>query len=93
MAETGPEGLTLARDLRPDVIILDINLPGMDGFEVKARLAEDALTRGVPVLALSARAAFAEYLTKPLQIPALVEALSRALAPTSATSTSAADAA
>ena len=90
VAETGTDGLTLARELRPDVIILDINLPGMDGFELKARLAGDALTRGVPVLALSARAAFADirrgreagfadYLTKPLQIPALVEALSRAL--------------
>lgn len=92
VAETGPEGLTLARDLRPDVIILDINLPGMDGFEVKARLAEDPLTCSLPVLALSARAAFAdirrgreagfaEYLTKPLQIPALAQALSRALTP------------
>lgn len=92
VAETGAEGLTLARDLKPDVIILDINLPGMDGFEVRARLAEDPLTRGVPVLALSARAAladirrgreagFVEYLTKPLQIPALVEALSHALTP------------
>ncbi|HEY1072463.1 hybrid sensor histidine kinase/response regulator [Brevundimonas sp.] len=90
VAETGPEGLALARDLRPDVIILDINLPGMDGFEVKARLSEDPLTRDLPVLALSARAmpadirrgraaGFAEYLTKPLQIPALVEALSLAL--------------
>lgn len=90
VAETGTDGLTLARELRPDVVILDINLPGMDGFELKARLAEDALTRDVPVLALSARAAFADirrgreagfadYLTKPLQIPALVEALSRAL--------------
>ena len=93
VAETGPEGLTLARDLRPDVIILDINLPGMDGFEVKQRLAEDPLTRSVPVLALSARAGFADirrgrdagfadYLTKPLQIPALAQALSRALTPT-----------
>ncbi|MNT13902.1 Polar-differentiation response regulator DivK [compost metagenome] len=92
VAETGPEGLALARDLRPDVVILDINLPGMDGFEVKARLAEDPLTRGLPVLALSASAAFAdirrgreagfvEYLTKPLQIPALAQALSRALTP------------
>jgi len=96
VAETGPEGLTLARDLKPDVIILDINLPGMDGFEVKARLAEDPLTRGLPVLALSARAAFAdirrgreagfaEYLTKPLQIPALAQALSRALTPAAET--------
>lgn len=92
VAETGPEGLALARDLRPDVVILDINLPGMDGFAVKARLAEDPLTRGIPVLALSASAAFAdirrgreagflEYLTKPLQIPALAQALSRALTP------------
>ena len=92
VAETGPDGLTLARDLRPDVIILDINLPGMNGFELKARLAEDPLTRTVPVLALSASAAFAdirrgreagfmEYLTKPLQIPAFAEALSRALSP------------
>lgn len=92
VAETGPEGLALARDLRPDVVILDINLPGMDGFEVKARLAEDPLTRCLPVLALSASAAFAdirrgreagflEYLTKPLQIPALAQALSQALTP------------
>jgi signal transduction histidine kinase/CheY-like chemotaxis protein len=104
VAETGPEGLNLARDLRPDVIILDINLPGMDGFEVKARLDESALTRNVPVLALSARAAFAdirrgreagfaEYLTKPLQIPALIEALSRTLTPNAASTTVAADAA
>jgi len=92
VAETGAEGLALARDLRPDVILLDINLPGMDGFDVRARLAEDPLTRGLPVMALSARASladirkgrdagFVEYLTKPLQIPALVEALSRVLAP------------
>ena len=91
VAETGLDGLMLARDLRPDVILLDINLPGMDGFEVKARLGDDPLTRHMPVLALSARATpadirrgraagFVEYLTKPLQIPALVEALSLALA-------------
>ncbi|MFK0300389.1 ATP-binding protein [Brevundimonas sp. NPDC090276] len=109
VAETGPDGLSLARDLRPDVIILDINLPGMNGFELKTRLAEDPLTRTVPVLALSASAAFAdirrgreagfmEYLTKPLQIPALAEALSRALSqapatPEAAASAGAADAA
>ncbi len=104
VAETGTDGLTLARELRPDVIILDINLPGMDGFELKARLAGDALTRGVPVLALSARAAFADirrgreagfadYLTKPLQITALVEALSRALTATAVPPVNDADAA
>ncbi|WP_312781324.1 ATP-binding protein [Brevundimonas sp.] len=90
VAETGPQGLALARDLRPDVVILDINLPGMNGFELKARMAEDPLTRCLPVLALSAsatpadmrrgrEAGFVEYLTKPLHIPALAAALSRAL--------------
>jgi signal transduction histidine kinase/ActR/RegA family two-component response regulator len=95
VAETGHEGLALARDLRPDVILLDINLPGLDGFELKARLDADPLTRGLPVLALSASAmpgdikrgraaGFREYLTKPLDIPVLARALNRALMETAA---------
>lgn len=90
VAETGHEGLALARDLRPDVILLDINLPGLSGFELKARLDADPLTRGLPVLALSASAmpddikrgrvaGFRDYLTKPLDIPAFAAALNRAL--------------
>jgi signal transduction histidine kinase/CheY-like chemotaxis protein len=90
VAENGHEGLSLARDLRPDVILLDINLPGLSGFELKARLDADPLTRGLPVLALSASAmpgdikrgrdaGFRDYLTKPLDIPALAAALNRAL--------------
>jgi signal transduction histidine kinase/CheY-like chemotaxis protein len=89
VAETGPEGLSLARDLRPDVILLDINLPGLNGFELKARLDADPLTQGLPVLALSASAmptdiargkaaGFRDYLTKPLDIRALAHALNRA---------------
>ncbi len=95
VAETGHEGLALARDLRPDVIILDINLPGLDGFELKARLDADPLTQGLPVLALSAgalpgdlrrgrAAGFRDYLTKPLDIPVLARALNRALMETAA---------
>lgn len=90
VAETGLQGLALARDLKPDVIILDINLPGMDGYQVKSRLDQDPLTCEVPVLALSAgasradlqkgrEAGFFEYLTKPLNIPLFVESLARAL--------------
>ncbi|CAN5203790.1 hypothetical protein BH09PSE1_BH09PSE1_18610 [soil metagenome] len=90
VAETGHEGLALARDLRPDIILLDINLPGLNGFELKARLDADPLTRGLPVLALSASAmpsdirrgeaaGFRDYLTKPLDIPAFAAALNRAL--------------
>ncbi|MEQ7153730.1 hybrid sensor histidine kinase/response regulator [Brevundimonas aurifodinae] len=90
IAETGHEGLALARDLRPDVIVLDINLPGLSGFELKARLDGDPLTRGIPVMALSAgampadvrrgrEAGFRDYLTKPLDIRAFAKALDRAL--------------
>ena len=90
VAETGHEGLALARDLRPDVIVLDINLPGLSGIELKARLDADPLTWGIPVLALSAGASvedlrkgrdagFRDYLTKPLDIRAFAKALDRAL--------------
>lgn len=86
VAETGTEGVALARDLRPDVILLDIHLPDFDGFEVKARLAEDALTQGLPVVALTAgsgpaearrgrEAGFADWLTKPVDIARLASTL------------------
>ena len=89
-ATTGPEGLDLARALRPDVILLDIGLPDMDGYEVKARLDVDPLTRHVPVLALTAAvsapdrargraAGFDAWLAKPLDLAALATALNTAL--------------
>ncbi len=90
IGETGPQGLTMAQDIRPDVILLDINLPGLNGLEVKARLALDPITRDIPVIALSANASsddlrrgreagFLDYLTKPLDIPALAAALNLAM--------------
>jgi CheY-like chemotaxis protein len=90
-ATTGPEGLELARTLRPDVILLDIGLPDMDGYEVKARLDADPITRHVPVLALTAAvspqdrtrgraAGFDAYLAKPLDLTALAAALNDVLA-------------
>ncbi|PZT99442.1 MAG: hypothetical protein DI624_05455 [Brevundimonas sp.] len=89
-ATTGPEGLELARALGPDVILLDLGLPGMDGYEVKAALDADPVTRDTPVLALTAAttpadrrrgraAGFGAYLTKPLDLNALADALTRAL--------------
>jgi CheY-like chemotaxis protein len=99
VAETGPDGLALARDLKPDVILTDINLPGLCGFELKGRLDADPLTRGIPVLALTASAlpgdvrrgkaaGFRDYLTKPLDIAALAAALNRALGATAAEASS-----
>ena len=83
--------LKAVQEQQPDVVILDINLPGMDGIEVKARLDGDPLTRDIPVIALSAGAlpddlakvgasGFSTYLAKPLHVPALAQALERALA-------------
>ena len=47
-------GLTLAHDERPDLILMDIQLPGMDGLEATARLKRDEATRAIPVIALTA---------------------------------------
>lgn len=90
VAPTGDEGLALAQALQPDVIMLDTDLPGMDGFELKMRLDADPITRGLPVLALSTSAmpedvrrgqaaGFTAYLTKPLELQALTGALHDAL--------------
>jgi len=91
VAETGAEGLALARDLMPDLILLDLHLPDMDGFQVKAGLAADPLTRGLPVVAFTAgaghadarrgrKAGFAAWLTKPLDIALLAATLQTVLA-------------
>ncbi|GAB4202260.1 MAG: response regulator transcription factor [Roseiflexaceae bacterium] len=87
-AETGLEGLALARSERPDLIVLDLNLPGMDGMEIAARLREES---DVFILMLTARTEEADrvaglrigaddYLTKPFsprELTARVEAILR----------------
>ncbi len=55
-ALSGREGLELARSQRPDLILLDLMMEGMDGFEVAARLQSDAATADVPVVVLTAKA-------------------------------------
>jgi hypothetical protein len=83
-------GLELALAHRPALILLDINLPGMDGYEVMQCLRENPLTRGIPVVAVSANAmpkdlargkaaGFADYLTKPLDIEQLLRTVDQVL--------------
>jgi DNA-binding response OmpR family regulator len=55
-AEDGSTGLELARTERPDVILLDVMMPGLDGWEVLQRLFEDEETRQIPIVFLTARA-------------------------------------
>jgi len=84
------EGLTLAWQAPPDLVLLDIQLPGMDGYEVLQRLRADERTKRMPVIAISANAApgdiqrglaagFDDYLAKPLDLNLLVHTLTRVL--------------
>ena len=90
--ETGAAALdAFAREL-PDVVLLDLSLPGMDGTEVLRRLRDDVRTRSVPVVALTAHAmagdrerllalGFDEYVAKPIvDENLLLDAMERALA-------------
>ena len=83
-------GLELARTHRPDVVIMDINLPGMSGLEATRKLASWPDTRAIPVVALSAAtpvrkgapaasAGFYRYLTKPVNVDELLAVLDELL--------------
>lgn len=86
----GSRGVELARSCRPDVILMDINLPGISGTEALKILREDSATAHIPVLALSANAmprdierglnaGFFRYLTKPIKVGEFMDALNVAL--------------
>ncbi|HEC13952.1 MAG TPA: response regulator, partial [Acidiferrobacteraceae bacterium] len=81
----------LAAEHQPDLILLDINLPGMDGFEVLKRLRQRGSTCKTPVIAISANAmpkdvqaamdaGFDGYITKPIDVKALLHAVDTNLA-------------
>jgi PAS domain S-box-containing protein len=83
-------GIELAHAYMPDVILMDINLPGMSGFGALQALRRDPLTAHIPVLALSANAVprdiekgleagFFRYLTKPIRVHEFMDALDLAL--------------
>jgi CheY-like chemotaxis protein len=61
-AETAEEGIELAREARPALILMDIQLPGMDGIEAFVRLRSDPATRAIPVIAVTASAMTEEQL-------------------------------
>ncbi|HST61603.1 MAG TPA: ATP-binding protein [Longimicrobium sp.] len=69
-ASSGPEGIERARAVGPDVIVLDVQMPGMDGFEVVERLKQDAATAPIPILLLTAQAPTEELLVRGLELGA-----------------------
>jgi CheY-like chemotaxis protein len=84
-------GIELARAHRPDLILLDINLPGMDGFQVLEEFKANAVLRAIPVIAITAnamahdiergrKAGFVDYLTKPIDIESFLQRIDRHLA-------------
>ncbi|HEX2677213.1 MAG TPA: response regulator, partial [Polyangiales bacterium] len=86
VAHSAEQGLEIARSARPDVVIMDINLPGMSGYEALQQLRARPDTANLPVIALTAaateddrkrgqQAGFARYMTKPLDIEAMETAL------------------
>ena len=86
----GNRGVELARSCQPDVILMDINLPGISGTEALRILREDKATAHIPVMALSANAmprdiekgleaGFFRYLTKPIKVGEFTDALNLAL--------------
>jgi two-component system, cell cycle response regulator DivK len=89
-APDGEVGLRLAEEAQPDVIVLDLGLPRMDGWEVARRLKANASTRAIPVIVLSAHAMPADrqraeaagivcFLTKPCDPGELIAEVRRCL--------------
>jgi CheY-like chemotaxis protein len=89
-AENGKMGIDIARSSLPDLILLDINLPDVNGFEVMNRLQSEPSTANIPVIAVSANAmprdvkkgleaGFFRYITKPIKINELRDAVDAAL--------------
>jgi CheY-like chemotaxis protein len=89
-ASDGTRGIALARTHQPEVILMDINLPGISGIQALKILREDPATAHIPVIAISANAmprdinkgleaGFIHYLTKPIKVNEFMDALDMAL--------------
>jgi len=89
-AETGKEGVGLAQERRPSLILMDIRLPGIDGIQALGRLRAEVATRAIPVMAMTASvmtndrqkvldAGFDSFQSKPIKIKDFVAAVEQLL--------------
>jgi len=90
-AETGTDGIRLAQEVDPDLILMDINLPEMDGYEATARLKKIDKLSGVPIIAMTANVMKGDrektleagcdgYIQKPIDVDQLPEQIEKFLA-------------
>ena len=90
IAGDGAEGVDKARSESPDLILMDMSLPVMDGWEATRTLKADEATRSIPVVALTAHAMSTDrekalaagcdaYETKPVELPRLIETMEKLL--------------
>jgi CheY-like chemotaxis protein len=91
-AQTAEEGLRLAREILPDLVLMDLGLPGMDGLSATLNLKADPATRQLLVVGLTAhamkgdtelvlKAGFDGYLTKPIDTRTFIKAIKHIIAP------------
>ena len=89
-AETGEEGVRLAQERHPSLVLMDIRLPGIDGIEALRGLRAEQATRGIPIMAMTASvmtadrqkitdAGFDAFQSKPLKVSDFVAAVERLL--------------
>ncbi len=89
-AGTGEDGVRLAKERRPDLVLMDIQLPGINGITALGQLRADPVTRGIPVLAVTASAmthdrkkimaaGFDGYQTKPIKLKEFLDAVRETL--------------
>ena len=94
--ETGEDGVRLAGELHPDLILMDIQLPGIDGIPAFRQIRDDPATATIPAMAVTASvmtqdrktimaAGFEGYQSKPLNVKAFLEAVRRTLDETAGT--------
>ena len=91
-AHSAHEGLAVAAEIKPDLILLDIRLPGMDGYAMLERLKANSVTGSIPVVALTAQAmvgdreqalaaGFSDYIPKPIDTRTLAAQVRALLGP------------
>jgi DNA-binding response OmpR family regulator len=90
-ASGGKEGLTLVRDGRPDLVLLDLMMPDMDGWEVYQQMKADETTRNIPVIVVTAKAQnidkvlglhiakVDDYIAKPFSPQELIDSVEKVL--------------